>query len=972
MDFDKLSVTGLQLNEAVFGRDADFPALKDSYRRSISGQNELGIVAGPSGVGKSVLANRLGSFVTATGGLFLSGKFDQLDQNKPFSALASAFNEYCDKMFKEGRSNLQEVATRLRIALGGDARHLVKVIPNLSVILGDCSGQQEEDNDCVDAQKRLQYLLCQFVDVISGFSGAPITLFLDDLQWSDQASINAINKLLRISGSLNTKRQFFFLGSSREEGILEGHPFGSMLSSIRQFGVNATIVQLVCMDKETTNTLVSDLLCLSPRLTRSLSEIIHHKVKGNMLFFSQLMISLCKEGLVCLSLSRRRWVWDEKRIQERKLPDDVATFLTSTVINTLPKEVQDALCTLSCFGACSDCALIKVLETCGSPMIELLDIAVAEGILDKINDSYSFCHDRLQEAAYGLMKPEERCLFHFKYGVALVPRALDLKNDSLLFTAASQINRAGPAVVKDVEQSLLIANLNLTAGHKAIEMSDYSSAYSFFDNGISFLRKRHWQEHYDLSLALFDAASKCALVLGDLTILTLLSEQVIQYAQSFDDTLNSVYNIVSALAYTSQLPQSVERSIIVLSQLGEEIPESYSEPEIMRLIEQTKAMLQGFTDRQLIEYRTMDDPSMIMAQKFYARLELSVQMIRPAAQPNVTLKMVQHSIAHGVSPVSPIGFVYFGQLLARLGHIKEGCRYVKIAREMLDRLGSKEVAGEVIVTETQILLFVEPLQVTFDFHVKGEEAAMAAGDIHSALLNRAFFVVCSFWASTKLPVCKKQFEHARRLMEEHNHLTWLAHIIQVEKNISLLMNSAEDSTGQAASSDSNQAQDLKAANPHVEFTFCFQKMYIRFMLREFEETKALAEKYFDFNLHTWSLFYIHTCHAFFGGLVSFWVYRQSNDTQWCQRGQKAKAAMKKWAESSRHNFQHKSYLLEAEDAYSNKYYEKANSLYEKAVSATKQHRFVNDEALTCELAGYFFLDIAEKDKAFHAGSRKIP
>ena len=77
-------------------------------------------------------------------------------------------------------------------------------------------------------------------------------------------------------------------------------------------------------------------------------------------------------------------------------------------------------------------------------------------------------------------------LYHFNYGVALVPRALELQNDGdcgMLFTAATQINRGGPAALQDVEQAILIANLNLTAGQKAIEMSDFPSAFSFFDNG---------------------------------------------------------------------------------------------------------------------------------------------------------------------------------------------------------------------------------------------------------------------------------------------------------------------------------------------------------------------------------------------------------------------------------------------------------------------------------------------------------
>ena len=189
IEIDKLAVSGLlQLDEYELGRDDEFLTLQGSYARSISGGNECGVIIGPSGIGKSVLANRLGSFVTAAGGLFLSGKFDQMKQPTPFAALASAFNTYCDEMASEWRSAMLEVvSSKLRAALGMDARYLVKIIPKLSGILGDGDIQPTEAQDCVDAQKRLQYLLCQFVDIIGSFSGAPIILFLDDVQWADKA-----------------------------------------------------------------------------------------------------------------------------------------------------------------------------------------------------------------------------------------------------------------------------------------------------------------------------------------------------------------------------------------------------------------------------------------------------------------------------------------------------------------------------------------------------------------------------------------------------------------------------------------------------------------------------------------------------------------------------------------------------------------------------------------------------------------
>ena len=105
-------------------------------------------------------------------------------------------------------------------------------------------------------------------------------------------------------------------------------------------------------------------------------------------------------------------------------------------------------------------------------------------------------------------------------------------------------------------------------------------------------------------------------------------------------------------------------------------------------------------------------------------------------------------------------------------------------------------------------------------------------------------------------------------------------------------------------------------------------------------------------------------HFAVGGLASFWIYRQTNDPVWAERGRECKATMKNWAETaSQHNFQHKAYLLEAEEAFCNHNHELAKSLYEKAVSTARKHHFINDEALACELAGHLFFQIEEMDMA---------
>eukprot|EP00975_Prorocentrum_lima_P003108 684293-Prorocentrum_lima.AAC.1 len=57
-------------------------------------------------------------------------------------------------------------------------------------------------------------------------------------------------------------------------------------------------------------------------------------------------------------------------------------------------------------------------------------------------------------------------------------------DDDILFIAVNQLNLGGPAAVQDMSQTANVASLNLRAGKKAMEMSDFEAAYSYFDHGI--------------------------------------------------------------------------------------------------------------------------------------------------------------------------------------------------------------------------------------------------------------------------------------------------------------------------------------------------------------------------------------------------------------------------------------------------------------------------------------------------------
>eukprot|EP00984_Skeletonema_dohrnii_P034447 scaffold33562_cov125-Skeletonema_dohrnii-CCMP3373.AAC.1 len=344
-DMGMLSYSGLQIGDTLFGRNAELSTIKEAYRRTVAGDSELVTIYGQSGTGKSTLAFEFGKYVLLDGGILLSGKFDQRQQGKPFSALASAFNQYCGILLQNCglAPSKQKLAHQINHVLGREAHHLAKLIPNLATILGIELNTIIHDEGCTNAQNRVQYLLCRFVEVLSSTFAATVTLCLDDLQWADSASIAAVNQLLLAGGIASQHAKFFFLGCYREGETDKCNPLWKTLCNNDLVNARSTDVKLDSMDEQTLTTMVSETLCLLPRLTRSLSSIIYHKTKGNPLFVSQLMNLLGKEGLLRPSLSRRRWEWDKEKIQCQKLPDDVAMFFTNS-IEALSEDVKASLC----------------------------------------------------------------------------------------------------------------------------------------------------------------------------------------------------------------------------------------------------------------------------------------------------------------------------------------------------------------------------------------------------------------------------------------------------------------------------------------------------------------------------------------------------------------------------------------------------------------------------------------------------
>jgi tetratricopeptide (TPR) repeat protein len=65
------------------------------------------------------------------------------------------------------------------------------------------------------------------------------------------------------------------------------------------------------------------------------------------------------------------------------------------------------------------------------------------------------------------------------------------------------------------------------------------------------------------------------------------------------------------------------------------------------------------------------------------------------------------------------------------------------------------------------------------------------------------------------------------------------------------------------------------------------------------------------------------------------------------------------------------YLLQAEEQFSLRNFEAAEALYDVAIMSSKEHKFVNEEALANELAGHFYLETGRRNRSLPYFSQAV-
>ncbi|GAA6615062.1 AAA family ATPase [Scytonema sp. NUACC26] len=988
------------IREKLYGRESEVKALLEAFGHVANGGSELILVAGFSGIGKTAVVNEVHKPIVRWNGYFIKGKFDQFNRNIPLSAFVQAFRDLIRQLLSESDTQLQQWQNKILDAVGENAQLLLEVIPELEQIVG--KQPQSPELSASAAQNRFYLLFQKFIQVFTTVEH-PLTIFLDDLQWADSASLNLLKLLMATSDGHGDKERgyLFIIGAYRDNEVFAAHPLMLTLDEIEKASARVNTLTLTALSQADVNHLIADALSCATQQALPLTELVYQKAKGNPFFTTQFLKALHEDGLITFDWEVGCWQCDVAQVRALALTDDVVEFMAQQ-LQKLPPNTQEILKLAACIGNQFDLETLAIVSE-KSQIETASDLwkALQEGFIIPINEvykfyqeseltienslqtrsapelwllapescCYKFLHDRVQQAAYFLIPDAQKQVAHLKIGQLLLAYTPVAKLDEKLFEIVNQLN-IGRSLIVNLSEQIELAQLNLKAGQKARAATAYTAAFEYCTTGIALLAEDMWQTQYELTLALYETATETAYLSGNFTQMTQLAAVITENSRNLLDTVK-VYEVqIQAAQAQHQFTEAVQIALKIVERLGTSFPEQPSQSDIARAFEATQSLLAGRQPLHLTSLPQMTDPNKLAVVRILAAVSAAAFVATPALLPFIVLEQVNLSVQYGNTSFSAIGYAYYGMILcAMAGEMYCGYECAQLALLLLEHFNAKELKSRVYVgIYCCVWHWKEPLKNSLPYLREGYQVGLETGDLESAAICGFIYISYCWFMGKELNDLSRESAAFRDQLAHLNQEGLTSHLTVFQQAI---LNTIGDCAepwqlnGNAFNRDEIVPVLQRSGDLTALYYFYASQLSLCYLFGKFDlavEAALTVENYIG---GATGLFIVAICYTY-DSLAHLAIYSQVGEAQQqhiLQRVAKHQEKMKKWADCALENYLHKFYLVEAELHRVLGHKSEALEFYDLAIALAQKHGYIQEEALANELAAQFYLNWGKQSVA---------
>jgi PAS domain S-box-containing protein len=944
----------LLIPEKLYGRTREIEALLAVFERVVtSGRPQLVLVSGYSGIGKSSVVNELHKALVPLRGLFASGKFDQYKRDIPYSTLVQALQSLVRPLLGMSEAELTTWRETLREVLDRNGRLMVDLVPELRLIIGDQPPVPELPPQ--DAQRRFHLVFRRFIGVFAR-PQHPLTLFLDDLQWLDAATLDLLEDLLTRSDP----QHLMLIGAYRDSEVDAAHPLMRKFEAVRQSGTQVQDIRLAPLATSDLRQLIADALHCETKRVEPLAQLVHEKTAGNAFFVIQFLHALAEEGLLTFDADDARWRWDLDRIHAKGYTDNVVELVLGKLAR-LPAETLAALQQLACLGNSAEIEMLSiVLDASAGEVHAALWEAVRQELIERQPGAYRFIHDRVQEAAYSLIPQEQRAEAHLLIGRLLVAQTPPEHREEAIFEIVNQLNR-GATLIASPEEREQLAELNLMAGQRAKASTAYTSALTYVVAGAALLASDARERRHELAFSLEIIRAECEFLTGALADaehrLAALSAGALSIAQRASVACLRV-DLYVALDQSSA---AVAVGLDYLRHLGIEWSPHPTEPEARREYERIWSTLGDTPIEALVDLPLMRDATCL------ATLDVLTKLAAPFEYTDANLlslaicRMVNLSLEHGNSDRSCFAYVWLGVIAGpHFGNYKAGFRFGQLGYDLIEVRGLKRSPARAYMCFGNFVLpWTKHVRAGRDLVRRAFAAANNDGDL-------TYASYCGNQLNTNLLAAGDPLVDVQR--EAENGLAF-AQKAQFAFGIDLitpqlgLIRTLRGLTPTFGCFDDSQFDERRmehrfSENPDLAFAECWywiRKLQARFFAGDYVGALDAASRAERLLWTSPSKFEIAEYH-FYSALSHAACGSAPPDRPREDLGPLIAhyEQLKIWASNCPENFENRAALVEAEIAGLECRDVDAMRLYQQAIRSARANDFAHNEAVAYELAARFY------------------
>ena len=945
----------------LYGRQKEIDRLLVAYEAARLGENEMVLIQGKPGIGKTTLIDELQKSLAPKKAYFIRGKYEQLRKDVPYSAIIQAFQKLIRQILSEREARINVWKEKFTRALGDNAGVIVDVIPDMALMIN--GAERAPDLEPEQAKNRFNSVFEQFVHQFADETHS-LVMVLDNLQWADDASLEILRYLIT-SPEIH---HLMIVVAYRDNDLWENHSLVQTMAQIRKDKKDILTLELAPLFPMNIRRLIMDFLKCSENRAAELGGLIYKKTGGNPFFVNQFLKTLYDKRIIFLDPDKG-WQWDTEKIKSLNVTDNLVDLLVEK-LKTLSENTRITLQVCACIGNRFDLETLAMLMA--QPLDTTLDCiteAIIAGMLDQVGDMYFYHHDRIQEAAYSMISDQQKRYYHYRIGRLLLEKTNKSEQKDKLFYIVDQLNE-GIHLVTDSAEKAELLELNVNAGRKARASVAYSQAFTYFEIALGLLEKECWRDRREETFQLYLEAIEAAFFTGDFVNLDVLIETCLRNIDTLVAKAHVLSYRINACRIQQDFSGAVRIGLNMLVLLGIPIPEQPDGKTVAEEIGKVYQLIEDKSDEELIGLPEMTSKEMVAAVQIMSDMSVAVFNCAPEMYPLLCLKRVVVHLEYGSHPLMSLAFLSYGVILtAGMGDVEGGYRFGNLAYKIVRKYNARTLLAEVIFIHSALIRhWKEPLENSIRAGMEAYQVGIETGRPEMASLGLLLADTYGLSLDRKLGDLEKDIHgHIQSIVNLKQ--TYVAEWLGMWRQYALnLMGRSGDPLvlkGDAFNEDVAEKNALDT-NDYIMLNNCYYaKAKLAYIFGDYRRAMEYLEKYeahADMSKGERGLVTVAILN-YLGSLIRLALYdgvseEMKRTFRW-QIDYNQKKLLK-WADINPGSFLHRYYLVEAERARVDGNTSLAMDAYDQAVSLSRKNRYLLDQALANELAAGFYLHTKRK------------